>query len=250
MSKDAIKRIVNKDMKEIQKMNLSELGIHIEFNEENMMKATAIIIGPKDTPYENGILYFLIEFPTNYPFSPPKIGYLSSSRYRIHPNLLPILERWKKIHTRHFTPSKISWVFPTLMKTEDYIVPVCDRTIREMLNLAYNYLGFAKVNLVGEKGKLNKIGAKRVVVEWSKFGTSPTRTFRHFAATCLWDAQNSNVPLTDNFVCNYIGHKDPKFSKGLYGKHKNLRGGAEHQAQIDKALINAIPLTTGVSNEN
>jgi ubiquitin-protein ligase len=87
MSKDALKRILNKDMKEIRKMNLSELGIHVNFNEENIMKATAIIIGPKDTPYENGILYFLIEFPTNYPYSPPKIGYLSSSRYRIHPNL-------------------------------------------------------------------------------------------------------------------------------------------------------------------
>jgi len=87
MSKDAIKRIINKDMKEIHKMNLSELGIHINFNEEDMMKAVAIIIGPKDTPYENGILYLLIEFPTNYPFSPPKLGYLSSSRYRIHPNL-------------------------------------------------------------------------------------------------------------------------------------------------------------------
>lgn len=87
MSKDALKRIVNKDMKEIQKMNLSELGIHVNFSEENIMKAVAIIIGPKDSPYENGILYFIIEFPHNYPFSPPKIGYLSSSRYRIHPNL-------------------------------------------------------------------------------------------------------------------------------------------------------------------
>ena len=87
MSKDAIKRIMNKDMKEIHKMNLSELGIHVIFNEEDIMKAYAIIIGPKDTPYENGILYFVIEFPRNYPFSPPKIGYLSHSRYRIHPNL-------------------------------------------------------------------------------------------------------------------------------------------------------------------
>ena len=68
-------------------MNLSELGIHIQFDEEDIMKASAIIIGPKDTPYENGILYFIIEFPRNYPFSPPKIGYLSHSRYRIHPNL-------------------------------------------------------------------------------------------------------------------------------------------------------------------
>ena len=87
MTKDAIKRIVNKDMKEIRKMELSELGIHITFQEENVMKATAIIIGPKDTPYENGILYFIIEFPPTYPFAPPKIGYLSHSRYRIHPNL-------------------------------------------------------------------------------------------------------------------------------------------------------------------
>ena len=87
MSKDALKRIVNKDMKEITKMQLSDLGIHIHFNEEDIMKAVAIIIGPKDTPYENGILYFLIEFPSNYPFNPPKIGYLSHSRYRIHPNL-------------------------------------------------------------------------------------------------------------------------------------------------------------------
>jgi len=87
MSKDALKRIVNKDMKEILNMNLSELGIHVHFSEENIMKAVAIIIGPKDSPYENGILYFIIEFPHNYPFSPPKIGYLSGSRYRIHPNL-------------------------------------------------------------------------------------------------------------------------------------------------------------------
>lgn len=87
MSKDAIKRILNKDIKEIQKMKLDDLGIHIEFDEENMLRARAIIMGPEDTPYENGILYFIIEFPNNYPFSPPKIGYLSSSRYRIHPNL-------------------------------------------------------------------------------------------------------------------------------------------------------------------
>ena len=87
MSKEAMKRIMNKDMKNITKMNLSDLGIHVNFDEENIMKATAIIIGPKDTPYENGILYFIIEFPHNYPYSPPKVGYLSHSRYRIHPNL-------------------------------------------------------------------------------------------------------------------------------------------------------------------
>ena len=87
MATNAIKRIINKDLKEIKNMNLDQLGIHIEFNEENMLEAKAILIGPKNTPFENGILFLNIEFPTNYPFAPPKILYYSTSRYRIHPNL-------------------------------------------------------------------------------------------------------------------------------------------------------------------
>ena len=87
MSKDALQRIINKDMKEIRKMELSKMGIHVHFEEENIMKAIAIIIGPKDSPYENGLLYFVINFPVNYPYAPPRIGYLSHSRHRVHPNL-------------------------------------------------------------------------------------------------------------------------------------------------------------------
>lgn len=83
----AIKRIINKDIKEINKLKLSESGIHIEFDESNMLNAKAMIIGPKNTPYENGVLFFKINFPLNYPFSPPKVNYYSTSRYRIHPNL-------------------------------------------------------------------------------------------------------------------------------------------------------------------
>ena len=84
---NALKRIINKDIKEIKDLKLEEQGIYIHFNEENMLQANAMIIGPEDTPYENGILFFEINFPTNYPFSPPLIYYYSYSRYRIHPNL-------------------------------------------------------------------------------------------------------------------------------------------------------------------
>jgi ubiquitin-conjugating enzyme E2 Z len=87
MSKDTLQRIINKDMKEIRKMQLSEMGIHVHFEEDNIMKAIAIIMGPKGSPYENGLLYFVIQFPHNYPYAPPQVGYLSHSRYRIHPNL-------------------------------------------------------------------------------------------------------------------------------------------------------------------
>ena len=75
MSTKAIKRIINKDIKEINKLNLNEQGIYINFDEENMLHANAIIIGPKDTPYENGVLFFRIKFPNDYPSSPPKVSY-------------------------------------------------------------------------------------------------------------------------------------------------------------------------------
>ncbi len=87
MSKQVIKRIATRDMKEISNMNLDEMGIYIHFNEENITEAYALIIGPENTPFENGILYFQINFPSNYPYSPPKIQYYSTSKYRIHPNL-------------------------------------------------------------------------------------------------------------------------------------------------------------------
>ena len=87
MSKQVIKRIATRDIKEMNNMDLNKLGIYINFNEENITEAYAMIIGPKNTPFENGILYFKIDFPNNYPYSPPKVQYYSTSKFRIHPNL-------------------------------------------------------------------------------------------------------------------------------------------------------------------
>ena len=39
----ALKRILNKDIKSIQEQNLKNLGIYIEFNEENLYCAKALI---------------------------------------------------------------------------------------------------------------------------------------------------------------------------------------------------------------
>jgi ubiquitin-protein ligase len=87
MEKNAVKRILNKDIKEIKNQKLNELGIYIDFNEENLLQAKAMIVGPKDSLYEGGFLFFNINFPKNYPFSPPDVTYLPRNKIRMHPNI-------------------------------------------------------------------------------------------------------------------------------------------------------------------
>uniref|UniRef100_A0A6C0F9E3 Ubiquitin-conjugating enzyme E2 Z n=1 Tax=viral metagenome TaxID=1070528 RepID=A0A6C0F9E3_9ZZZZ len=83
----ALKRIINRDIKEISNQKLNSHGIFVHFNEDNMLEAKAMIIGPKDSLYEGSFLFFNITFPNNYPFAPPDIAYISRNRIRIHPNL-------------------------------------------------------------------------------------------------------------------------------------------------------------------
>lgn len=87
MSKNSLKRIIQKDMKSVEVHKLNDMGIYIEFNEENLFEAVAMIKCPKDSLYKNGLLFFKIQFPNNYPFSPPKVSYVSRGSIRIHPNL-------------------------------------------------------------------------------------------------------------------------------------------------------------------
>jgi ubiquitin-conjugating enzyme E2 Z len=87
MSSQSHKRIMRVDMKTIEKLELSKLGIFVDFEESDISNARAMIIGPEGTPYEDGVLYFSIKFPRDYPFSPPLVQYYSFSRIRVHPNL-------------------------------------------------------------------------------------------------------------------------------------------------------------------
>ena len=97
----AQKRIA-KDIKNYINSDLNTVGIYCHIDESNIQDIKALIIGPKNTPYENGFYFFNIHFPNDYPFSPPKVKFLTYEYgIRFNPNLytngkvcLSILGTW------------------------------------------------------------------------------------------------------------------------------------------------------------
>jgi ubiquitin-protein ligase len=83
----AIKRICS-DIKDLTRDPLDKEGIFHSYNEDNITEARIMIIGPEDTPYENGFYLFHFKFPNNYPFEPPSVKYYTQGdNTRFNPNL-------------------------------------------------------------------------------------------------------------------------------------------------------------------
>jgi ubiquitin-protein ligase len=101
-SKDTLKRIVS-DIKQIKKNPLDSQGVYYEHDDENILVGYALIIGPEDTPYEYGNYFFKLDYPNNYPHSPPKVTFHNwGDNIRFNPNLyrtgkvcLSVLNTWK-----------------------------------------------------------------------------------------------------------------------------------------------------------
>ena len=102
ISKETISRLI-KDVKEIIKNPLESHGIYYKHDDDDLLKGKALIIGPQGTPYENGFYLFEINYPSNYPYFPPKLIYKTNDGVtRFNPNLykcgkvcLSVLNTWR-----------------------------------------------------------------------------------------------------------------------------------------------------------
>jgi ubiquitin-conjugating enzyme E2 Z len=102
LTKSTITRLLH-DVKNIIKNPLNENGIYYAHDDEDMLKGYALIIGPSDTPYFGGNYLFEINYPPNYPHSPPHVIYCTNGdNIRFNPNLytngkvcVSILNTWR-----------------------------------------------------------------------------------------------------------------------------------------------------------
>jgi ubiquitin-protein ligase len=102
MSAQANRRIL-RDIAATQDPLLAKQGIWYVPALETIMKGKAIILGPPETPYEHCLGLFEFEFPTDYPFNPPKVKWATGDGVtRFHPQLyregkvcLSILGTWE-----------------------------------------------------------------------------------------------------------------------------------------------------------
>lgn len=102
ISKDTVSRLL-KDVKQIIRNPLTENGIYYIHDDTDMMKGFALIIGPVDTPYFGGNYLFELNYPADYPHSPPKVKYWTNgNNVRFNPNLykcgkvcISLLNTWR-----------------------------------------------------------------------------------------------------------------------------------------------------------
>jgi ubiquitin-protein ligase len=100
--KENITRLI-RDVKDVLKNPLHDNGIHYKHDDTDMLKGYALVIGPSETPYQDGFFLFEIRYPPEYPYLPPTVTYCTNGQnIRFNPNLyrkgkvcLSILNTWQ-----------------------------------------------------------------------------------------------------------------------------------------------------------
>jgi len=155
ISKETVTRLL-KDVKQIFKNPLTENGIYYVHDDTDMMKGYALIIGPYDTPYFGGNYFFELNYPADYPHSPPKVKYCTNgNNIRFNPNLyacgkvcISLLNTWRgEQWTSCQTISTVLLTLCTLLCSNPLLnEPGVDKNHNDMISYT-EIINFSNINI-------------------------------------------------------------------------------------------------------
>jgi len=84
MANIAQQRIQREFREVVKSKEIAESGVQLELVNDDLMELAGQVAGPPDTPYAEGKFKLEIKIPDTYPFSPPKVRFITKIW---HPNI-------------------------------------------------------------------------------------------------------------------------------------------------------------------
>ena len=109
---DSAKARVTKEYQDILKEPLLNIGTTVGLvNPNNIMEWKCSILGPQDSPYANGLFFLKIQFPNNYPLSPPEVAFITPIYHINVHHRIPKTQGGQQLG--HVCISTLNWWKPT-----------------------------------------------------------------------------------------------------------------------------------------
>ncbi|KAI3459207.1 hypothetical protein Pfo_015870 [Paulownia fortunei] len=271
--KDGNTSVYAKIMKEwkILQTNLPE-SIYVQVYETRIDLLRAVIIGSAGTPYHDGLFFFDILLPSDYPIQPPKVHYHSHS-YRLNPNLyadgtvcLSLINTWGGSKAEKWTQqstilqilvsiqglvlnerpffnepayeggkkSKSSWMSKSIDYNQEVFILSCKTMLQIMQKPPQNFESF-----VAQHFRVRKASILAAIEDY-KEGRVPVGESQMNAAS----SSSSSVKVSQKFKANLIkNHSDLKIalaaviSEPSMENQEKLKNVNKHTNGILKKLI-------------
>ena len=213
IKKETIQRLI-KDVKQIKKEPLTTENIYYHHDEENVLRGYALIIGPEDTPYFGGYYLFILDFPEDYPHTPPKVTYCTNGDdIRFNPNLykcgkvcVSLLNTWRgEQWTSCQTISTVLLTLCTLLCKDPLLnEPGVSKTHQDMKNYT-DIIEYSNINIA-----ICSILSKKTGVFHSFF-----ENFEPFIKENFIKNYNKILSFSENKQIEFINN--PIITTGFYG---------------------------------